>query len=716
MATVVVPVYGLSPDLERCLASLVAWTDLERHRLVVVADGPLEPGPRRVVEAFVVGRPGGARLVERAVRGGYPAAANAGLREAEGDVVLLNSDTEVTAGWLEKLGEAVRRGPRTASATPFSNNATLCSLPRAFAENAIPTGHTVASFGRLVEERSERRSPEIPTGVGFCLYLTREAIDDVGLLDEASFGLGYGEEVDWCQRASARGFTHVLDDATFVWHRGGGSFGKETAVRAMRAERLLAKRYPGFLPGLARFMREDPLAPVRARVLEGLRPARRTGEAEGRGIESAAGPRRVVHLVHGWPPYATGGTEVFARTVALYQAERREVAVYARLSAPERRKGEVIELTDGGARVRLVVNDFHQRDPVSRNAIHDAAFCADFDHFLDETKPDLLHVHHLAGHAATLPGLARRRGVPIVFQLQDWWPLCARVNFLHASGVACSGPSPWKCAACRPLTALPGAPLLNPALHALRAGVMRRALAAERYVAGSRFLVRSWEEAGWPLGNAPVEVVPYGIPYARPEIESRSGAPGLPLRFGFIGALMAHKGAHVAVEAFRGMAPGAARLRLWGDAAADPAYVERLRGAAGRADVTLEGRFGEGETARVFAGMDVLLVPSVGLESYGLVVDEAMAHGVPVVASRLGALPERFDESCGAFFPAGDAEALRGIVERLVARPETVAEWRQALPRVRTLEDAARRIEEIYAEVLGAGVLRAGASGRRGAA
>jgi glycosyltransferase involved in cell wall biosynthesis len=147
--------------------------------------------------------------------------------------------------------------------------------------------------------------------------------------------------------------------------------------------------------------------------------------------------------------------------------------------------------------------------------------------------------------------------------------------------------------------------------------------------------------------------------------------------------------------------PAEARLRLFGDAGADPEYVERLLRGPGAGAVSLEGRFGEGETARVFAGMDVLVVPSVGLESYGLVVDEAMAHGVPVVASRLGALTERFTEECGAFFPAGDARALKGVVERLVARPETVAGWRRALPRVRTLEDAAARIEEIYDEVLG---------------
>lgn len=689
--SVVVPVYGASTDLERCLAAVLAHTDPSRHRLILVADGPLEAGPRRVAEDAIATYPAVVRLLERRERQGFAAAANAGMREAEGDVVLLNSDTEVTEGWLEKLGAAVRRRPRTASATPFSNNATLCSLPRPFAENALPSGHSVASFGRLVEERSERLTPTIPTGVGFCLYIAREALEEVGLLDELRFGAGYGEEVDWCLRASARGFSHVLDDATFVWHRGGGSFGKEAAGRAKVSERILARRYPGFLPKVARFMAEDPLAAARARVLDGLGPTRRRGRPKG----------SVVHLVHGWPPYATGGTEVFARALAHLQAERREVSVYARLSAPERRKGEAIELVDGGVRVRLVVNDFRQRDPLSRNAIHSAALRADFDRFLDETRADVLHVHHLAGHAATLPGAARRRGVPVVFQLQDWWPLCARVNFLHASGVACAGPSPLKCARCRPLTGLSPAALTSPALHALRAGVMRRALRAERYLAGSRFIVRSFTEAGWLPADAPVEVLRYGLPYARPDAGPREGTPRLPLRFGFVGALMPHKGAHVAVEAFRGLAPSDARLRLWGDAGADPEYAEGLLRGAGAEAVTLEGKFGEGEAARVFAEMDVLLVPSVGLESYGLVVDEAMAHGVPVVASRLGALPERFTEECGAFFPAGDAGALRDAVKRLVARPETVAGWRRALPRVRTLEDAVPRIEEIYEEVLG---------------
>ena len=442
-------------------------------------------------------------------------------------------------------------------------------------------------------------------------------------------------------------------------------------------------------------MAEDPLAPVRERVLAGLRPSRRAAGAALPGV---------VHLVHGWPPYATGGTEVFARTIALAQAEHREVAVYARLSDPSRPKGEAIELSDHGVRVRLVVNDFRQRDPLSRNALYDRALSADFGRFLEESRPGLLHVHHLAGHAASLPDQARRRGVPVVFQLQDWWPLCARVNLLHATGGVCTGPSPLKCALCRPLTALPPSALTNPALHALRAALMRQALRADRYVAGSRFLARSWESAGWLPGSAAVDVVPYGSPSARPVVPSRPEAPHLPLRFGFVGALMPHKGPHVAVEAFRGVARTAATLRLWGDPTPDPVYVETLRAAAREAGVRIEGAFAEEEKEEVYSGIDVLVVPSIGLESYGIVVDEAMAHGVPVVASRVGALPERFDETCGATFDAGDAEGLGEVVRRLAARPETVAEWRRAMPPVKTMGDASRRIEEIYASLLAGGV------------
>ena len=688
---VVLPVFGPSEDLARCLDSVRRHTDLTRQRLVVVADGPLWPEPERLVAALASRAPSGVVRLGGGDRVGYVASVNAGMRFSDRDVVLLNSDTEVTAGWVEKLRAAASSGPDVATATPFSNNATICSLPRPLVENALPAGHTVDSFAQLVEAASERRYPELPTAVGFCMYLRRDALEDVGPFDEARFGLGYGEENDFCERAGAKGWRHVLDDATFVFHRGGGSFGAESTVRIRRALRVLARLHPGYFRRISRFLREDTLAPVRSRVVQALRPLRPRMEAQA--------PARVAHLVHGWPPHGVGGTEVYARALALAQAGHREVAVYARLADPGRRLGEALELEDSGIRVRLVVNNFLQRDPVSRAALHERAFSADFGAFLDDFRPDLLHVHHLAGHAATLPLLARRRGIPVVFQLQDWFTVCARVNLLHAEGRRCPGPSPLACASCRPLTGVRPSRLLSAGLHLLRSALMRRALDADRLIAGSRFLAGSFRELGLPPGGAAIEVIPYGVCRLPEPTPARTGVPSLPLRFGFVGALMPHKGAHVAVEAFRGLPPDRARLRVWGDPSQDPEYAAGLGRDLRGADVALAGRFPEERKAEVFAGIDVLLVPSTGLESYGIVVDEAMAHGVPVVASRDGALPERYPETCGAFVSPGDAAGLRAWVERLAARPERVSEWRRALPPVATFEEGHRRIEEVYASL-----------------
>ena len=92
-------------------------------------------------------------------RRGFAAASNAGIAAGRGDVVLLNSDTHVTVGWLEKLRAAALSAPDIGTVTPFSNQATICSLPRFLAENTVPAGHDVDSFGALVECVSARERP-----------------------------------------------------------------------------------------------------------------------------------------------------------------------------------------------------------------------------------------------------------------------------------------------------------------------------------------------------------------------------------------------------------------------------------------------------------------------------------------------------------------------------------------------------------------------------
>src|SRR6185295_13972018 len=163
------------------------------------------------------------------------------------DVVLLNSDTRVTARWLGKLQEAAYSAPEIATVTPFSNSATICSLPRFLETNALPAGWDADAFGRLVESRSRHAWPRLPTGVGVCLYIKRKALEQVGLFDSKSFGQGYGEESEWCMRALKAGYAHVLDDATFIFHEGQRSFGASSGERVANAHRATARLHPEYI-------------------------------------------------------------------------------------------------------------------------------------------------------------------------------------------------------------------------------------------------------------------------------------------------------------------------------------------------------------------------------------------------------------------------------------------------------------------------------------
>lgn len=679
---IIVPVYGAAEELRTCLASVARETDLSRHRLMLVIDGPQADAVESIVAAAE------ATILRNETRLGFAGAVNRGMRESSSDVILLNSDTIVTIRWIEKLIDAAYSSPDIGTVTPLSNHATLCSVPRSFEENLLPTGLDVASFAALVESASAHSYPRLPTGVGFCLYIRRALLDDIGFFDAARFGFGYGEENDFCMRALARGWLHVADDATFVYHAGNRSFGRSRSRLMRRARTTLRRLHPRFMTTIAEFMRIDRMSEVRARILDAL--------------GSRVSPQRIVHVVHGWPPFQHAGTELYAYWLAHQQKASHDVAVYARAADPARAHGKAMELFDDGVRVRLVTNNFTARNPFRRNAIRDRIIERDFERFLRDTRPDLVHIHHLAGHAFSLASVAKRLGIPIVLQIQDWWLLCARVNLYDRDGNRCSGPSPSKCAQCATLTRVAPAGFNNRLLHAARRAAARSAIrACDVYVCGSQAIHDDYVRAGVMPASKPFHVIPYGV---RVDLPRKPRAPAQqPVRFGYVGSIAPHKGVHIAVEAMRDLDPSQASLHIWGDMNAFPDYVADLERWRGNTSVMFEGTFAEKEKADIFASIDVLLVPSIGLESFGLAAREAMTCGVPVIASEGGALSEMFAPGeCGDFFPAGDAAALHRILRRIVEDPGIIDRWSARIPLPKRDDVHAVEIERVYDAVLAA--------------
>jgi GT2 family glycosyltransferase len=113
---------------------------------------------------------------------------------------------------------------RIGTVTPFSNNATICSYPRFCADNPLPGDWSVAALDALFSRCNRGELADIPTAVGFCMYIRRDCLNEVGGFDERHFGKGYGEENDFSMRAKALGWRHALSADVFVYHAGSVSF------------------------------------------------------------------------------------------------------------------------------------------------------------------------------------------------------------------------------------------------------------------------------------------------------------------------------------------------------------------------------------------------------------------------------------------------------------------------------------------------------------
>lgn len=262
LPTVIVPVFNAHLALDACLASLDR-TLPRGARVYLCDDASTDPRVQGVIDAWQARTPLTATCVRRAHNLGFPGNVNAALAATvPADVVVLNTDTVATRGWLHRLAHGAASDARIATLSPWSNNGEIASFPRFCEANPVPDDP------ELVAEAAAEppQYPELPTCLGFCMYLRRAALDALGDFDAATFGRGYGEENDLSRRFAAHGWRNVLCDDAYVVHEGGASFaplglspGGENLIR------LLA-RWPDYNERVARFILADPLRPLRARL------------------------------------------------------------------------------------------------------------------------------------------------------------------------------------------------------------------------------------------------------------------------------------------------------------------------------------------------------------------------------------------------------------------------------------------------------------------
>jgi GT2 family glycosyltransferase len=260
---VLIPVYdGLEETLE-CIDSALAARKLNRtpHRIVVIEDSTPVPALRKALK--VLAAKGRITLVQNPVNLGFIRSMNRAMAlSPKQDVVWLNADTRVTGNWLDRLRQVAYSDQTIASVTPFTNNGELMSFPESRLSHPMPGADDQRQLDELARV-TDSPPMEIETGCGFCLYIKRKALDEVGYLDEVELLRGYGEETDWCLRARAAGWHHVGAPNVFVAHKGGISFGEEKAMRVAHNNAILRRRYPDASARYDAFCLRDPIKSAR---------------------------------------------------------------------------------------------------------------------------------------------------------------------------------------------------------------------------------------------------------------------------------------------------------------------------------------------------------------------------------------------------------------------------------------------------------------------
>jgi len=675
--SIIVPIYNAFEEVKLCIDSVLKNTSANSE-LILIDDKSPDENIGQLLSKYL-DKPN-IKVIKNDVNLGYTKTINKGIKLAENnDIVLLNSDTIVYDNWLQSLINVGYSNENIGSVTAVSNNAGAFSVPE-LGTNELPQFLTIETYALVNRQIKHINIPECPTGNGFCLFIKRDVLNEIGLFDEAKFPRGYGEENEFCMRLKEHGYLNVVASKSFVFHKRSASFKDEktTLIKEGRAE--VDKAFPSYSTEVKMLLNNINFKNIRYNVRKQL------------SNKNLKTPKKTVLFTIST---ITGGTPQTNKDLMnaisefvhplLLHCNAQKITLYDGLTL------KVIESKKIEKQIRLVDLFSQEYDDFVK-------------HILFSYGIDLLHIRHIAWHSLNLPKIASQLNISTIFSLHDFYIVCPNVNLIDENLKHCGGTCTSSEGECS--LEIWGKDAYKPKLKHSFVNVWRKRMEEKVIPYVDRFITTSDSakvliEATYPsITKKPFNVIPHGrdFDYLNKDgtcILSTVPSHGNKIKMLFPGNI--------------GESKGATFIKALKEADVNGRLEFHFLGTA-KHILTNKGRHHGKYNRKEFKSYIERIKPNfIGLfsiwpETYCHTLTEGWSCGIPTITFGMGAVEERINKHGGAWIINQDepAEVLKKIVsiandfEDYSKKIKDILVWQKTHIKQNSTDRMAAKYKEMY--------------------
>lgn len=607
---VIIPIYNAIDCVKECVNSVIKNTDLKENGLILIDDKSPDESVReylKVLESDLKNI--NVTILYNETNLGFVGTVNKGMKYSKNDVLLLNSDTEVGPKWLELMKECAYSQENVGSVTALSNNATLVSVPIGLQANELPSNMSFEEYAILVQMNSLKKYPELPTAHGFCMYIRRDVLDNVGYFDAKTFGKGYGEENDFSYRCMEYGYKHLLCDEVIVYHKESQSFSESKTDLINNNLKILAKRYPAYVSKTDMWLKRFPLKNICQNINYSINQYNR---------------KNILFVVHDWSNIKDniGGTTLHCYDLIERLREHFNIHVLA----PEGGLYKIYSYFKTG-------EEELKFDSIMNNVgianLYSKEYESMVEKIVDGLDIDVVHVHHMIGHYFDILDVAKSRNIKTIYTVHDFYCLCPSINMLYNMEQYCLCIDKKDCTQC--LKNKLG--ISNNIINLWKVRWENYLEQFDEVLTPSKSTKEILQKEYTKLHCKDIE---HGINIHQNKSNLTYNGK---MNVAFVGVMAKHKGAEIVQDLIKIVKDSDVSFHLFGDS-----EYQGLKKSTN--NYIYHGKYKREELPQLLADNNINLVCNLSIwpETYSYTLTETISCGVPVLSYNVGAVAERVEK------------------------------------------------------------------------